>query len=65
MTLIREMLTEIETEHKKKLEQIDALEKEKSIIPYTIVNNSTNNKPKETFKAPDTMVDTFSRLNLI
>jgi hypothetical protein len=40
--LIRDMLNQIETEHKKKLEQIDAMEREKSIIPHAFANAASN-----------------------
>lgn len=55
MSLIKDMLAQIEAEQKKKLEQIEAMEREKSIIPYSIAN--TNNlKPKEANRGPDSMV---------
>ncbi len=57
MNLIKEMLAQIENEQKKKLEQIEIMEREKSIIPYAFANSSTVNKPpKEVYKAPETMV---------
>jgi hypothetical protein len=56
MSLIKEMLAQIETEQKKKLEQIEAMEREKSIIPYAIANQSSI-KPKESYKPPETMVN--------
>ena len=57
MSLIKEMLSQIENEQKKKLEQIEIMEREKSIIPYTFANASMANKqPKEVYKAPETMV---------
>lgn len=55
MSVTKEMLSQIETEQKKKLEQIEALEREKSIIPYSIANAAVN-KPAEVYKGPDTMV---------
>lgn len=56
MSLIKDMLSQIEAEQKKKLEQIEAMEREKSIIPYAISNQSSL-KPKETYKPPETMVN--------
>lgn len=55
MSLVKEMLSQVESEQKKKLEQIEALEREKSIIPYSIAGTNST-KPKEVFKGPDTMV---------
>jgi hypothetical protein len=55
MSVIREMLGQIENEQKKKLEQIEAMEREKSIIPYAFAN-STMNKTAEIKKGPETMV---------
>jgi hypothetical protein len=58
MNLIKEMLAQIESEQKKKLEQIEIMEREKSIIPYTFANASNMNRPpKEVYKAPETMVN--------
>jgi SCY1-like protein 2 len=57
MSLIKEMLAQIEVDQKKKLEQIEALEREKSIIPYAMANQSGSNKPKNIYKPPDTMMD--------
>lgn len=60
MALIKEMLAQIEEEQKKKLEQIEIMEREKSIIPYAFASASTATKtPKEVYKAPDTMVCTI------
>lgn len=60
MSLVKEMLTQIESEQKKKLEQIELMEKEKSIIPYTFANASlpstANSRATPAPKAPDTMV---------
>ena len=56
MSLIKEMLAQIETEQKKKLEQIEAMEREKRIIPYAIANQSSI-KPKDSYKPPETMVN--------
>lgn len=51
------MLSQIEDEQKKKLEQIEIMEREKSIIPYSFANSSSATKqPKEVYKAPETMV---------
>lgn len=58
MSLVKEMLAQVESEQKKKLDQIEALEREKSIIPYSIAGTS-NSKPKEVHKTPDTMVVFF------
>jgi hypothetical protein len=56
LSLIKEMLNQIESEQRKKLEQIEAMEREKAIIPYSIANVSSN-KPKEVQRAPDSMMD--------
>ncbi|RNA06295.1 SCY1 2 [Brachionus plicatilis] len=56
MTLVKEMMSQVESEQKKKLEQIEALEREKSIIPYSIAGSGSS-KPKEVIKSPDTMMD--------
>lgn len=47
-SLIKEMLNQIEQEHRKKIEQIEIMEREKSIIPYqlAITNSQEANKPK-------------------
>jgi len=50
------MLNQIESEQRKKLEQIEAMEREKAIIPYSIANVSST-KPKEVQRAPDSMMD--------
>lgn len=55
MAVTKEMLTQIETEQKKKLEQIEALEREKSIIPYAMANPNAS-RPAEVYKGPQTMV---------
>lgn len=57
MSLVKEMLSQIEDEQKKKLEQIEIMEREKSIIPYSFANSTAANKqPKELYKGPETMV---------
>lgn len=56
MTVVKEMLSQIENEQKKKLEQIEAMEREKSIIPYTIAQSTGRSGPTDLKKAPDTMV---------
>jgi hypothetical protein len=50
------MLNQIETEQRKKLEQIEAMEREKAIIPYSIANVGST-KAKEVQRAPDSMMD--------
>jgi hypothetical protein len=63
MALIKEMLAQIEEEQKKKLEQIEIMEREKSIIPYAFASASSATKtPKEVYKAPETMVCSISRI---
>ena len=60
MALIKDMLNQIETEHKKKMEQIEAMEREKSIIPYTFANSvGSGAKPQEVARAApnNTMMD--------
>ena len=64
MGLVKEMLTQIETEQKKKLEQIEIMEREKSIIPYTLANSASiqARQIKEMNKPPETMVSLYSRI---
>ena len=64
MGLVKEMLTQIETEQKKKLEQIEIMEREKSIIPYTLANSASiqARQNKEINKPPETMVNLYYRI---
>jgi hypothetical protein len=66
MSLVKEMLTQIETEQKKKLEQIEIMEREKSIIPYTLANSASiqARQNKEINKPPETMVNKIKSLIL-
>ena len=58
MSLVKEMIAQIEEEQKKKLEQIEIMEREKSIIPYSFANSTAATKqPKEIYKGPETMVN--------
>lgn len=59
MGLVKEMITQIETEQKKKLEQIEQMEREKSIIPYSLANSASiqARQQKEINKPPATMVN--------
>ena len=49
--LIKEMLSQVECEHRKKLEQIELMDREKSIIPYSFINNNPTNKSSNTTTA--------------
>ena len=56
MALVKDMLNQIEAEQKKKLEQIEIMEKEKSIIPYAFANAGQPSRSNDAQKGPATMV---------
>ena len=56
MQLIKDMLTQIDSEHRKKLEQIEVLDRDKSIIPYAFATSSSNNTSTNDIKT-NTMMD--------
>jgi len=57
LTLIKEMLTQVENEHRKKIEQIEVMEREKSIIPYAFANASAIKSGETNNRQSDTMMD--------
>lgn len=61
MSLVKEMIAQIEMEQKKKLEQIEMMEREKAIIPYSLANSASiqARQMKELNKPPETMVIFF------
>ena len=68
MQLIKDMLVQIDSEHRKKLEQIEVLDRDKSIIPYAITGggggaNTTHTNEIKTNTMMDNLMNTYNAMS--
>ena len=59
MQLIKDMLMQIDSEHRKKLEQIEVLDRDKAIIPYAFAQAATSGGTRTNEVKTNTMMDSL------